>query len=118
MTLLPLDEVLRQADFISLHVPLLPSTANLINAARLATMKPTAYLVNTSRGGIVDEAALAAALRAGKLAGAALDVRVNEPPGADDPIAGAPNLLLTPTKIPVIKKPRIVSKRSTKRTRF
>ena len=96
VTLLPLDEVLRQADFISLHVPLLPSTANLINAARLATMKPTAYLVNTSRGGIVDEAALAAALRAGKLAGAALDVRVNEPPGADDPIAGAPNLLLTP----------------------
>ncbi len=82
VTLLPLDEVLRQADFISLHVPLLPSTANLINAARLATMKPTAYLVNTSRGGIVDEAALAAALRAGKLAGAALDVRVNEPPGS------------------------------------
>ena len=59
-------------------------------------MKPTAYLVNTSRGGIVDEAALAAALRAGKLGGAALDVRVNEPPGKDDPLAGAPNLLLTP----------------------
>ena len=96
VTLLPLDEVLRQADFISLHVPLLPSTANLVNAGRLATMKPTAYLVNTSRGGIVDEAALAAALRAGRLAGAALDVRVNEPPGADDPLAGAPNLLLTP----------------------
>jgi len=96
VALLPLDEVLRQADFISLHVPLLPSTANLINAERLATMKPGAYLVNTSRGGIVDEAALAAALRAGKLAGAALDVRVNEPPGAGDPLAGAPNLLLTP----------------------
>lgn len=96
VALLPLDEVLRQADFISLHVPLLPSTANLINAERLATMKPGAYLVNTSRGGIVDEAALAAALRAGKLAGAALDVRVNEPPGANDPLAGAPNLLLTP----------------------
>ena len=96
VALLPLDQVLRQADFISLHVPLLPSTANLINAERLATMKPGAYLVNTSRGGIVDEAALAAALRAGKLAGAALDVRVNEPPGAGDPLAGAPNLLLTP----------------------
>lgn len=96
VTLLPLDAVLHQADFLSLHVPLLPSTANLIDAARLACMKPTAYLVNTSRGGIVHEADLAAALRAGGLAGAALDVRVSEPPGRDDPLAGAPNLLLTP----------------------
>ncbi|MBX7214850.1 MAG: hydroxyacid dehydrogenase [Thermoflexales bacterium] len=90
------EAVLAAADFVTLHVPLLPSTANLIDARRLAMMKPTAYLVNTSRGGIVDEAALADALRAGKLAGAALDVRVNEPPGKADPLAGAPNLLLTP----------------------
>lgn len=96
VTLMSLDEVLRQADFVSLHVPLLPSTANLIDSARLAMMKPTAYLVNTSRGGIVDEADLAAALKSGGLAGAALDVRVSEPPGRDDPLAGAPNVLLTP----------------------
>ena len=96
VTLMSLDDVLRQADFVSLHVPLLPSTANLINAERLSTMKPTAYLVNTSRGGIVNEADLAAALRDGRIAGAALDVRVSEPPGKDDPFAGLANALLTP----------------------
>lgn len=94
--LLSLDEVLRASDFVSLHVPLLPATANLINAGRLALMKPTAILINTSRGGIVDEAALAEALRTGRLGGAALDVRVHEPPGSHDPLAVLDNVLLTP----------------------
>jgi len=94
--LLSLDEVLRTSDFVSLHVPLLPATANLINAGRLAMMKPTAILINTSRGGIVDEAALAEALRTGRLGGAALDVRAHEPPGSSDPLAALDNVLLTP----------------------
>jgi phosphoglycerate dehydrogenase-like enzyme len=93
---LDLDEVLRQSDFLSLHLPLLPSTRNLVNADRLALMKPTAYLINSSRGGVVDEMALASALASGRLAGAALDVRASEPPGAGDPLTSLQNVLLTP----------------------
>lgn len=93
---LALDAVLARADVVSLHVPLVDSTRNLIDAARLARMKHDAVLINTSRGGIVDEAALARALGAGELAGAALDVFANEPLAAGSPLAGAPNLLLTP----------------------
>ncbi len=74
-----LDRLFAESDFISVHVPLLPSTRHLINAQNLAKMKPTAYLINTSRGPVVDEAALAAALQAKKLAGAGLDVYENEP---------------------------------------
>ncbi len=73
------DEVLKDADVVSVHVPLLDSTKHLINAERLAMMKKTAYLVNTSRGPVVDEAALVAALKAGTIAGAGLDVFENEP---------------------------------------
>ncbi len=73
------DQVLAQADFISVHVPLLPETRRLISAAQLARMKPTAYLINTSRGPVVDEAALVAALEQRQIAGAALDVYENEP---------------------------------------
>ena len=73
------DEVLAQADFISLHVPLLPETRHLMSGAQLGKMKRTAFLINTSRGPVVDEAALAAALEAGTIAGAALDVYENEP---------------------------------------
>ncbi len=91
-----LAEVLAQADVVSLHVPLAPDTRGLIDAARLATMKPDAILVNTARGGIVDEAAVAAALRAGRLGGAALDVFEREPLPAGSPLAGCPNLVLTP----------------------
>ncbi len=76
---LPMERVFAEADFISLHVPLLPETRGLISSARLATMKPTAYLINTSRGPVVDEAALVAALEAKKIAGAALDVYEKEP---------------------------------------
>ncbi|MFC1463761.1 MAG: hydroxyacid dehydrogenase [Candidatus Brachytrichaceae bacterium NZ_4S206] len=96
VTLLPLDDVLRESDFVSLHVPLLPTTANLINAERLARMKPTAILINTSRGRIVDESALAQALQEKRLGGAALDVRAHEPPGEADPLAQFENVLLTP----------------------
>jgi (S)-sulfolactate dehydrogenase len=91
-----LDEVVRTADVISLHVPLVEGTRGLFDAARLAAMKPGAVLINTARGGIVDEVALAAALRSGHLGGAAIDVFGTEPLPAAAHFAGCPNLLLTP----------------------
>lgn len=91
-----LDEVVTGADVVSLHVPLVDSTRNLFDAARIASMKPGAVLVNTARGGIVDEVALAAALRSGHLGGAAIDVFGQEPLPAAEHFAGCPNLLLTP----------------------
>lgn len=93
---LSLDEVLERADFVSLHVPLTPETHHLIGAPALALMRPTALLVNTARGGVVDQAALRSALRAGEIAGAALDVTEPEPLPADDPLLDAPNLLVVP----------------------
>ena len=92
------DEVLTASDVVSLHVPLDAGTRDLIDAEALARMKPTAILINTSRGGTVDEAALAAALRSGALGGAVLDVYATEPlgPEAASVFAGTPNLLLTP----------------------
>lgn len=90
------DEVLEGADVISLHVPLVAATEGLIGADELRRMKPSAYLVNVARGGIVDEAALAAALSAGEIAGAALDVYSQEPLEADSPLREAPGLVLTP----------------------
>jgi glyoxylate reductase len=75
----PMDRLFAEADFISLHVPLLPETRHLISTARLAQMKPTAFIINTSRGPVVDEAALVSALEAKKIGGAALDVYENEP---------------------------------------
>ncbi len=91
-----LDELLRLSDIVTLHVPLTPQTRHLLDAGRLARMKREAILINTARGGIVDEAALARALRAGRLGGAALDVFADEPLPAGSPLAGAPNLILTP----------------------
>ena len=91
-----LDALLAESDVISLHVPLVPETRNLINAARLSIMKADAVLINSARGGIVDEAALAAALKAKKLGGAALDVFDDEPVKAGSALADCPNLLLTP----------------------
>jgi glyoxylate reductase len=93
---LPLDELLERADFVSLHVPLTPETRHLIDAASLERMQPTAYLVNTARGGVVDQEALAAALRDGAIAGAALDVTDPEPLPPDDPLLRAPNLIVLP----------------------
>lgn len=91
-----LEELLGQADVISLHCPLFPATQGLINARTLALMKPTAFLINTSRGPLVVEADLAEALNAGRLAGAGLDVLSVEPPSASNPLIGARNCLITP----------------------
>lgn len=91
-----LDEVIQTADVVSLHVPLLDSTRGLFDAARIASMKPGAVLINTARGGIVDERALADALRRGHLGGAALDVFDAEPLPASPHFEGCPHLLLTP----------------------
>lgn len=91
-----LDALLAESDVISLHVPLLAQTRYLINTARLAMMKTDAVLINSARGGIVDEAALVAALRAKKLGGAALDVFDDEPLKAGSVLTDCPNLLLTP----------------------
>ncbi len=91
-----LDELTAAADVISLQVPLLESTRDLFSAQRIAAMKPGAVLINTARGGVVDEAALAAALKSGHLGGAAIDVFVVEPVPASNVWAGCPNLLLTP----------------------
>jgi (S)-sulfolactate dehydrogenase len=93
---LGLDALLAGSDVVSLHVPLVPATRGLLGAERLGRMKRGAILVNTARGGIVDEAALAAALREGRLGGAALDVFDTEPLAAGSPLAGAPRLILTP----------------------
>ena len=93
----PLKELFAEADYISLHLPRTPETENLVNAELLRTMKPTARLVNCARGGIVDEAALAEAVTAGTIAGAALDVFAKEPLAADSPLRGvAERLILTP----------------------
>ena len=91
-----LDELLRAADVVSLHIPLTPQTRGLLDARRLAFMKRDAILVNTARGGIVDEAALASMLKEGRLGGAALDVFDKEPLAAGSPLSGAPRLILTP----------------------
>jgi len=91
-----LDALLADSDVVSLHIPLTPETRGLLNAPRLGRMKRDAVLINTARGGIIDEVALAAMLREGRLGGAALDVFENEPLAAGSPLAGAPRLLLTP----------------------
>ncbi|MCL6450588.1 MAG: D-glycerate dehydrogenase [Acetobacteraceae bacterium] len=91
-----LPELLRRSDFVSLHVPLTPATTRLIGARELALMKPDAVLVNTSRGPVVDEAALVEALNAGRLGGAALDVMEREPIGPGHPLLSAPRVVLTP----------------------
>jgi D-3-phosphoglycerate dehydrogenase / 2-oxoglutarate reductase len=91
-----LATLLAQSDYLSLHSPLTPETQQLINVDTLAQMKPTAFLVNTSRGGLIDEAALLAAVQGGQIAGAALDVLTVEPPAADHPFLKEPRIWLTP----------------------
>ncbi|RKQ91649.1 glyoxylate reductase [Solirubrobacter pauli] len=93
---IPLDELLEQSDHVSLHTPLTPETRHLMGAPQFARMKKTAYFINTSRGGTVDQEALRAALVDGQIAGAGLDVTEPEPLTADDPLLSAPNLLVVP----------------------
>jgi glycerate dehydrogenase len=91
-----LDELLARSDVVSLHCPLTPENKEFINAARLAQMKPGAFLLNTSRGPLLDEQAVADALNTGRLAGAALDVLSVEPPLAENPLLQARNCIITP----------------------
>lgn len=95
-TLAPLDEVIAQANILSLHVPLTPDTRHMISADRLAALPAGAIVINASRGGLLDEAALARALKDGQVAGAGLDVFEKEPLQQDLPLRDAPNILLTP----------------------
>ena len=96
MPFLSLEEVFRAADYVTIHTPLNDETRHLVNARTLAWMKPTAYLVNTSRGPMVDAAALAEALKARRIAGAAIDVFDVEPPPPSHPLFGLDNVILTP----------------------
>jgi len=90
------DAVFRESDFITIHTPLTAETRHMVNARTLGLMKPTAYLVNTARGPMVDADALAEAARNGRIAGAAIDVYDREPPPPDFPLFGLPNVILTP----------------------
>jgi D-3-phosphoglycerate dehydrogenase len=99
-----LDAAIARADFVSIHCPKTPETVGMFNAARLARMKPTAYLVNTARGGIVDEPALHAALTSGTIAGAGLDVFLEEPTPTDNPLLKLPNVISAPHMAGVTKE--------------
>jgi D-3-phosphoglycerate dehydrogenase len=92
----PKETVFRESDFVTIHTPLTPETRHIVNAETLAMMKPTAYLVNTARGPMVDAQALAEALKNGVIAGAGIDVYSTEPPPPDFPLFGLPNAILTP----------------------
>ena len=91
-----LDRLFQESDVVTLHCPLAPQTSGLVDATRLAQMKPTAYLINTARGPLVQESHLLDALQAGRLAGAGLDVLSVEPPAPDHPLLRAPNCVITP----------------------
>jgi D-3-phosphoglycerate dehydrogenase len=95
VTLLPLDELLAQSDFVTIHMPKTPETTGMIGDAQFAIMKPTAFIVNVARGGLIDEDALHRALTAGTIAGAGLDVFVHEPP-VGSPLLALPNIVVTP----------------------
>lgn len=91
-----MDELLAQSDFVSLHIPLTPETRKLLGAVEFGLMRPTAILVNTARGGVIDQDALVDALRAGRIGGAALDVTDPEPLPVEHPLFGLPNVVITP----------------------
>jgi D-3-phosphoglycerate dehydrogenase len=91
-----IEEVFRAADFLSLHLPYTPETRHLVDARKLAWMKPSAFVVSVSRGGVVDETALIQALREGRISGAALDVFEQEPPDAENPLLWMGQVIVTP----------------------
>lgn len=91
-----IEDIFKNADYISLHIPLLESTKNLVGERLLSLMKPTAYLINTARGGIVDESVLAEKLKTKQIAGAGFDVLASEPPESTNPLLELPNIILTP----------------------
>ena len=91
-----LETMLKNSDYVSLHCPLTPQTRHMINKETLAMMKPSAFLINTSRGALIDEPALIEALKNGTIAGAGLDVQETEPPAEDNPLYTMPNVILTP----------------------
>ena len=91
-----LDQLLQESDFVSVHLHLTPATRHIMDAHKLSLMKPSAFLINVSRGGLVDENALADALSKSQLAGAGLDVFSKEPPGPDHPLLNLPNVTATP----------------------
>ena len=91
-----METLFKRSDVLSVHCPLTPETKSLVNAERLALMKPTAYVLNTSRGPVVNESDLADALNSDRIAGAGLDVLSTEPPAADNPVLSAKNCLVTP----------------------
>jgi D-3-phosphoglycerate dehydrogenase / 2-oxoglutarate reductase len=99
-----IEEVFKKADYISLHIPLTDETKNMVGARLISLMKPTAYIINTARGGIIDEAALADALKENRIAGAALDVLESEPPKADNPLMPLRNVILTPHSAALTKE--------------
>jgi D-3-phosphoglycerate dehydrogenase len=96
VNIVSLDELLAVSDYVSLHVPMTPQTKHMIGAAQLARMKPSAYLINTARGGLIDTSALTVALQQGQLAGAALDVQDPEPPDLSQPPYNDPRVIITP----------------------
>ncbi len=96
ITFVGLDDLFARSDVVSLHCPLTPQTKHLVNPSRLALMKPSAFLINGSRGLLVDEPALASALNAGRLAGAAVDVLSTEPPSPENPLLATRNCIITP----------------------
>jgi phosphoglycerate dehydrogenase-like enzyme len=96
ISLVPFEQLLAESDYLTLHMPLLPQTKHLINRQTLALMKPTAYLINTARGGMVCEADLIEALKAKRIAGAGLDVFEQEPPARNNPLFELDNVVLTP----------------------
>lgn len=96
ITLMDMDDLFRESDYLSLHLPLFATSRQVVNARSLAMMKPTAFLINTARGGLVHEPDLLAALKSGKIAGAGLDVFEEEPPPADHPLLHLDNVVVTP----------------------